>query len=258
VVHGARELKVFLADGRKLATDLIGDDPATDLAVIRVSADELMHLTLADSDAVRPGQIAIAIGSPMGFQQTVTAGIVSGLGRSLRGASGRLIDNVIQTDAALNPGNSGGPLVDTRGEVIGVNTAIIPMAQGICFATAIDTAKWVVSELLRHGRVRRAYLGLAGATTPLSRRVVRFFNLAGESGLRVDSVEPQGPAHLAGIESGDVILGIGEQAVAGIDDLQKLLDETRIGKRTAVTLIRRTRKIELAVTPLEMPARSKR
>jgi S1-C subfamily serine protease len=149
-------------------------------------------------------------------------------------------------------------LVDSRGEVIGVNTAIIPMAQGICFATAIDTAKWVVSELLRHGRVRRAYLGLAGATTPLPRRVVRFFNLAGESGLRVESVEPQGPAHLAGIEAGDVILGIGEQDVAGIDDLQKLLDETRIGKRTAVTLIRRTRKLELAVTPLEMPARGKR
>jgi S1-C subfamily serine protease len=158
----------------------------------------------------------------------------------------------------VDPVDFGGHLVHTRGEVIGVNTAIIPMAQGICFATAIDSAKWVVSELLRHGRVRRAYLGLAGATTPLSRRVVRFFNLSGESGLRVESVEPQGPAHLAGIEAGDVILGIGGEAVAGIDDLQKLLDETRIGKRTAVTLIRRTRKIELGVTPLEMPARSKR
>jgi S1-C subfamily serine protease len=237
----------------------LGVDPDTDLALLRAgSARDLRHAALGDSKKLKRGQLVVAIGNPLGFESTVTAGVISALGRSLRAKNGRQIEDVIQTDAALNPGNSGGPLVDARGEVIGVNTAIIPMAQGICFATAIDTAKWVVSELLRHGRVRRAYLGLAGATTALSRRVVRFFNLGGESGLRVESVEPQGPAHLAGIEAGDVILGIGEQAVAGIDDLQKLLDETRIGKRTAVTLIRRTRKLELAVTPLEMPARNKR
>jgi S1-C subfamily serine protease len=258
VVSAARSIRVSFADGSSAQADLVGDDPDTDLALLRIGGDHLASALLGSSRRLRVGQLVIAIGNPYGYQHTVTAGVVSALGRSLRASTGRLIDDVIQTDAALNPGNSGGPLVDSRGEVIGVNTAIIPMAQGICFATAIDTAKWVVSELLRHGRVRRAYLGLAGATTPLPRRVVRFFNLAGDSGLRVESVEPQGPAHLAGIEAGDVILGIGEQDVAGIDDLQKLLDETRIGKRTAVTLIRRTRKLELAVTPLEMPARGKR
>jgi S1-C subfamily serine protease len=258
VVSAARSIQVSFADGSSAEADLVGDDPDTDLALLRIGGNQLASAVLGSSRRLRVGQLAIAIGNTYGYQHTVTAGVVSALGRSLRASTGRLIDDVIQTDAALNPGNSGGPLVDARGEVIGVNTAIIPMAQGICFATAIDSAKWVVSELLRHGRVRRAYLGLAGATTPLSRRVVRYFNLAGESGLRVESVEPQGPAHLAGIESGDVILGIGGQAVAGIDDLQKLLDESRIGKRTEVTLIRRTRKLELEVTPLEMPARRKR
>jgi S1-C subfamily serine protease len=257
VVSAARSIQVSFADGSSAEADLVGDDPDTDLALLRIGGNHLASAVLGSSRRLRVGQLVVAIGNPYGYQHTVTAGVVSALGRSLRATTGRLIDDVIQTDAALNPGNSGGPLVDTRGEVIGVNTAIIPMAQGICFATAIDSAKWVVSELLQHGRVRRAYLGLAGATAPLSRRVVRFFDLAGESGLRVESVEPQGPAHLAGIEAGDVILGIGGETVAGIDDLQKLLDETRIGKRTAVTLIRRTRKIELDVTPLEMPARRK-
>jgi S1-C subfamily serine protease len=258
VVGAAHSIRVSFADGSSAQADLVGDDPDTDLALLRIDGNHLASAVLGSSRRLRVGQLVIAIGNPYGYQHTVTAGVVSALGRSLRASTGRLIDDVIQTDAALNPGNSGGPLVDARGEVIGVNTAIIPMAQGICFATAIDTAKWVVSELLRHGRVRRSYLGLAGATTSLPRRVVRFFNLGSESGLRVESVEAQGPAHLAGIQAGDVILGIGEHAVAGIDDLQKLLDETRIGIRTSVTLIRRTQKLELGVTPQEMPVRRKR
>ncbi len=208
VVHGANELKVFLADGRKLAADLIGDDPDTDLAVIRVSADELAHLALADSDAVRPGQIAIAIGSPMGFQQTVTAGIVSGLGRSLRGASGRLIDNVIQTDAALNPGNSGGPLVNTHGEVIGVNTAIIRPAQGICFAIASNTARWVVAWLIKDGRIRRSFIGLAGQNVPLIRKVARWHHLKQETGVLVAGLEANSPAARSGLVEGDIVVAL--------------------------------------------------
>ena len=258
VVSGANTILASFADGTSAQADLIGDDADTDLALLRIGGDHLASAMLGVSRQLRVGQLAIAIGNPYGYQHTVTAGVVSALGRSLRASTGRLIDDVIQTDAALNPGNSGGPLVDSRGEVIGVNTAIIPMAQGICFATAIDTAKWVVSELLRNGRVRRSYLGLAGATTQLSRRVVRFFDLAGELGLRVESVEPQGPAHLAGIEAGDLIIGLGEHRVAGVDDLQKLLDETLIGKHTSITLLRRTRKLELAVTPVETPVRSSR
>jgi S1-C subfamily serine protease len=258
VVSAARAIQVSFADGTSAQADLVGDDPDTDLALLRIDGNHLASAVLGSSRRLRVGQLVIAIGNPYGYQHSVTAGVVSALGRSLRASTGRLIDDVVQTDAALNPGNSGGPLVDSRGEVIGVNTAIIPMAQGICFATAIDTAKWVVSELLRHGRVRRAYLGLAGATSPLTRRVVRFFNLASESGLRVESVEPQGPAYLAGIKPGDVIVGIDEKTVAGIDDLQKLLDESRIGKRTAIALIRRTQRLELAVTPLEIPAQRKR
>jgi S1-C subfamily serine protease len=258
VVSGANTIQATFADGSGAQADLVGDDPDTDLALLRIGGDHLASAVLGSSRRLRVGQLAIAIGNPYGYQHTVTAGVVSALGRSLRASTGRLIDDVIQTDAALNPGNSGGPLVDSRGEVIGVNTAIIPMAQGICFATAIDTAQWVVSELLRHGRVRRAYLGLAGATTPLPRRVVRYFDLSAESGLRVESVEPQGPAHLAGIESGDMIVKIGEQVVAGIDDLQKLLDESLIGKHTSITLLRRSRKLELGVAPWEAPARRNR
>jgi S1-C subfamily serine protease len=258
VVSGASAIHATFADGSSAQADLVGDDPDTDIALLRIGGTHLASAALGSSRRLRVGQLVIAIGNPYGYQHTVTTGVVSALGRSLRTSTGRLIDDVIQTDAALNPGNSGGPLVDSRGEVIGVNTAIIPMAQGICFATAIDTAIWVVSKLLRDGHVRRAYLGLAGATTPLSRRVMRFFDLPNESGLRVESVAAQGPAHLAGIESGDLIIKIGEQVVAGIDDLQKLMDETLIGERTSITLLRRTRKLELAVTPLEMPARRDR
>jgi S1-C subfamily serine protease len=254
VVHGARELKVFLADGRKLAADLIGDDPDTDLAVIRVSADELAHLQLADSDAVRPGQIAIAIGSPMGFQQTVTAGIVSGLGRSLRGASGRLIDNVIQTDAALNPGNSGGPLVNTRGEVIGVNTAIIRPAQGICFAIASNTARWVVGLLIKDGRIRRSFIGVAGQNVPLLRKVIRYHHLAQETGVLVAGLEADSPAARAGLQEGDILLALDDAPTPAIDVLHKQLTGDRIGERAIITFLRGVEVRRHAIIPLETPA----
>jgi S1-C subfamily serine protease len=256
VVHGAREFKVFLADGRKLAADLIGDDPDTDLAVLRVSADELSHLTLADSDAVRPGQIAIAIGSPMGFQQTVTAGIVSGLGRSLRGASGRLIDNVIQTDAALNPGNSGGPLVNTHGEVIGVNTAIIRPAQGICFAIASNTARWVVAWLIKDGRIRRSFIGVAGQNVPLIRKVARYHHVAQETGVLVAGLDANSPADRAGLKEGDVVLALDGVATPAVDTLHKLLTADRIGERAIVTFLRGVELRRHAIIPLEMPDRT--
>src|SRR5260221_4806019 len=230
VVHGARSIQVSFADDASFDADLVGDDPDTDVAVIRIGGHQLSTATLGSSRRLRVGQLAIAIGNRYGFQHTVTTGVVSALGRSLRSVTGRLIDDVIQTDAALNPGNSGGPLVDSQGEVIGVNTAIIPFAQGICFATAIDTAKWVVEQLLRFGRVRRGYIGVGGATIPLSRRAVRFHGLAAGAGVRVESVEPGGAAREAGIEPGDVIIGYDGQDVAGVDELHRLLSAERIGK----------------------------
>ncbi|HVT67646.1 MAG TPA: trypsin-like peptidase domain-containing protein, partial [Trebonia sp.] len=202
VVHGAGSLRVSLADGRRLAADLVGDDPHTDLAVLRAAAADVAHLALADSDTARPGQIAIALGSPMGFQQTATAGIVSGLGRSLRSGSGRLIENIIQTDAALNPGNSGGPLVNARGEVIGVNTAIIRPAQGICFAIASNIARWVAGWLIKEGRVRRSYIGVAGQNVPLLRKLVRHYRLGLDTGVLVAGIEPGSPAARAGLAEG--------------------------------------------------------
>jgi S1-C subfamily serine protease len=255
VVHGARRIRVSFADGTSQDADLVGDDPDTDVAVIRVGGHQLPTAALGSSRGLHVGQLAIAIGNPYGFQHTVTAGVVSALGRSLRSVTGRLIDDVIQTDAALNPGNSGGPLVNSGGEVIGVNTAIIPFAQGICFATAIDTAKWVVEQLLRFGRVRRGYIGVAGATIPISRRAVRFHGLPAESGVRVESVEAGGEARQAGIEPGDVIIGYDGESVAGIDDLQRLLTAERIGKRTSVTVLRRAQKLELPIQAVESPAR---
>jgi len=256
VVHGAKELKVFLADGRKLGADLIGDDPDSDLAVLRVSADDLAHLALADSNAVRPGQIAIAIGSPMGFQQTVTAGIVSGIGRSLRGASGRLIDNVIQTDAALNPGNSGGPLVNTRAEVIGVNTAIIRPAQGICFAIASNTVRWVAAWLIKEGRIRRSFIGVAGQNVPLLRKLVHHHRLAQDSGVLVTGFEPDSPASRAGLAAGDIILALDGIATPAVDSLHKLLTGDRIGERAIVTFLRGVELRRHAIIPLETPPRA--
>jgi len=255
VVHGARSIKVNFADGASFDADFVGDDPDTDVAVIRIGGHQLSTASLGSSRALRVGQLAIAIGNPYGFQHTVTTGVVSALGRSLRATTGRLVDDVIQTDAALNPGNSGGPLVNSRGEVIGVNTAIIPFAQGICFATAIDTAKWVVEQLLRFGRVRRGYIGVGGATIPLSRRAVRFHGLAAGAGVRVESVEPGGAAQQAGIEPGDVIIGYDGENVAGVDELHRLLSAERIGKTTKLTLLRRTQKLDLPIRAAEMPPR---
>src|SRR5260221_8424306 len=255
VVHGARSIKVSFADDASFDADLVGDDPDTDVAVIRIAGHQLPTATLGSSRRLRVGQLAIAIGNPYGFQHTVTTGVVSALGRSLRSVTGRLIDDVIQTDAALNRGNSGGPLVNSQGELIGVTTAIIPFAQGICFATAIDTAKWVVEQLLRFGRVRRAYIGVGGATIPLSRRAVRFHGLAAEAGVRVESIESGGAAPRAGIESGGVVIGYDGEEIAGVDELHRRLDGERIGKATTVTLLRRTQKLDLPIQAAEMPAR---
>jgi S1-C subfamily serine protease len=256
VVHGATDLRVFLADGRRVSADLAGDDPDTDLAVLRVSADEISHLPLADSNAVRLGEIAVAIGSPMGFQQTVTAGIVSGLGRSLRGASGRLIDNVIQTDAALNPGNSGGPLVNARAEVIGVNTAIIRPAQGICFAIASNTARWVAAWLLKEGRIRRSYIGVAGQNVPLLRKLVLHHRLSQETGVLVAGIEPGSPAARAGLAEGDIILSLDAAATPAVDSLHKLLTGDRIGERAIVAFLRGVELRRHAIIPLETPPRA--
>jgi S1-C subfamily serine protease len=251
VVGGASRVDVSLQDGRHFDADILGDDPHTDLALIRISAARLPTASFGVSRNIRVGQIAIAVGNPYGFECTVTAGVVSALGRSMRAYSGRLVDDVIQTDAALNPGNSGGPLTDSRGDVIGVNTAIIRAAQGICFATAIDTAKVIIAQILQHGRVRRGWFGIAGQNVALSRRVVRFHNLAQESGVRVTSVESGGPAQRAGLEEGDTIVSFDGMAVAGIDDVHRLLTEHRLGREAQIAVLRRGELHKHAITPVE-------
>ena len=256
VAGGASALQATLPDGRTVDGALVGDDPDSDLAVVKIGADGLAYGHLADSSRVQVGQLAIAIGSPYGFQHTVTAGIVSALGRSMRGATGRLLDNIIQTDAALNPGNSGGPLVDSSGAVIGVNTAVILPAQGICFAIASNTAERVAIALIREGRVRRAYLGVSAQDLPLLRRVVRHFGLPNESGARVDSVARDSPAAAAGMRSGDVIVAFGDTAIAGVDDLQRVLTGGAIGDPVEVIVLRRDQRLALAVTPRESSSRS--
>jgi len=251
VVEGAGALTVVMTDGRSMRADVIGQDADTDLAVIRVDGSALPWATLGDSRAVRVGQIAIAIGNPYGFHHSVTAGVVSALGRSLRARSGRLMDDIIQTDAALNPGNSGGPLVTTRGEVIGVNTATILPAQGLCFAIASNTARFVAARLIRDGRIRRSYIGLAGQTVPIPRGVARENQLAVTSGVFVVSVEPGSPAATAGLKDGDVVLSFAGTPVTGVDDLHRLLTEERIGEPTVVTFLRAARRRQITVVPAE-------
>lgn len=255
VVHEAAQIFVTLADGRRMPATLIGEDPASDLAVVRLErpqGDEgLIVAQFGDSQKLRVGQIAIAIGAPYGFQSTVTAGVVSALGRSLRSYNGRLIDDVIQTDAALNPGNSGGPLVDSAGRVIGVNTATILPAQGICFAIGINTAKFIASRLLRDGRIRRSYVGISGQTVPVHRRVVRFYDLPKETGALVQYVEESSPAKRAGLREGDVIVSLEGQPVAGVDDLHRLMTEVRVGVSCTLTVLRWTEKLELKIVPEE-------
>ena len=249
VVGGASSIDVTLADGTRCPASVVGNDPHTDLAVLRISAANLIPAHLGDSDTIRPGQLVIAVGNPLGFQATVTAGVVSALGRTMRAQSGRLIDSVIQTDAALNPGNSGGPLVNARGEVVGVNTAVILPAQGICFAIAINTAKFVAARLIRDGRIVRSYIGVAGQSAPLHRRVVRFYELPVESGVLVLGVEKESPAESAGLHEGDVVVAYGKTPVSSVDDLHRILTEEQIGKASELTVIRRTEKLALPVVP---------
>lgn len=253
VAHGATKTDVAFADGRRFRAALVGDDPDTDLAVLRVddSAQVAAPPALGDSAALRVGQVVIAIGNPLGFQSTVTAGVVSALGRSFRSVSGRLIDNVIQTDAALNPGNSGGPLLDSRGNVVGVNTAVILPAQGICFAVAVNTVKLVVGQLIAYGRVRRGRIGVGGQNVSLPRLAVRAHRLIQPSGVLITTVEAGSPAARAGIQSGDIIVGFDGQPVHGIDDLHRLLTGDRIGMVTSVTVVRKAERLELSITATE-------
>jgi len=254
VVHGAAKVSVALSAGPRFDATIVGDDPGTDIAVIRISAGRVPAAPLGDSEKIRVGQLAIAIGNPYGFQCSVTAGVVSALGRSLRSESGRLIDNVLQTDAALNPGNSGGPLLNSRGEVIGVNTAVILPAQGICFAVAINTAKFVAGQLIMHGRIRRAFLGVGGQTVTIPRLIVRAQQLSRETGVLVTGVEKQSPAERAGLSEGDVIIGLDGMAVRSVDDLHKILTDSRIGASCRMALLRRAEKIELPIVPEEVSA----
>jgi S1-C subfamily serine protease len=255
VVHHADKIIVTLPDGRRFEGDMVGEDPDTDLAVVRINGSNFLAAPLGDSGKIRVGQLVIAIGNPYGFQCTVTSGVVSALGRSLRSVSGRLIDNVIQTDAALNPGNSGGPLVTSFGEVIGVNTAMILAAQGICFAIGMNTAKFVAGRLIKEGRIRRSYIGLGGQNVQLLRRIVRFHHLPVESGILVVSVEENSPAQRAGLSEGDIIVGFDSEPIAGIDDLHRMLTEEKVGMRTKLTIIRHTEKLNLDIIPEESKSR---
>jgi S1-C subfamily serine protease len=251
VVHRADRIDVALADGRRYPARSVGDDPDTDLAVIRIDAPNLAVAQLGDSNSIRVGQLAVAVGNPYGFQCTVTAGVVSAMGRSLRSNSGRLIDNVIQTDAALNPGNSGGPLVSSRGEVIGVNTAIILPAQGICFAIAVNTAKFVAGRLIRDGRIKRSFLGVGGQNVTIPRQLARHLNIATPSGVLVLSAEKDSPAQKAGLIEGDVIIAMDGDAIRGVDELHTHLTDAKIGVHSELTIVRRAAKLTVTVVPAE-------
>ncbi len=251
VVHSAKEMEVTLLDGQSHKARLIGEDPDSDLAVIRVDASGFKPAGLGVSQQLRVGQLVVAIGSPLGFQTTVTAGVVSALGRSLRSQSGRLIDNIIQTDAALNPGNSGGPLVNSRGEVVGVNTATIMAAQGLCFAIAVDTAKRVAMQLMKYGRVRRSFIGIGGQNIDIPRNIVRYFELPVEKGVLIVAVEETGPAQRAGLRNGDVIVGFEGQPVEGMDDLHRLLTDEKVGVESGLSVIRKSEKLAVKVVPQE-------
>jgi S1-C subfamily serine protease len=253
VVHEAEKITVWTPDSGDFQGQLIGEDPDTDLALVRIDAPALHSVKLGDSRRIRVGQLVVAIGNPYGFQYTVTAGVISALGRSLRSQSGRLIEDVIQTDAALNPGNSGGPLVNSLGEVVGVNTATILPAQGLCFAISINTAQFIASKLIRFGRVRRSYIGVQAQTAPLNRNIARHYELAASTGALILSAEPGSPAQRAGLLEGDVITSLGGEPVEGVDVLHRLLGEERIGVSTSVVILRGARRLEITVVPEMRP-----
>jgi len=253
VVAGQERVRVRLGDGRELGGRVVGNDPWTDLAVVQAEESKLPHAVLGDSTRLRVGQLVVAIGSPLGFESTVTAGVISALGRTLRSITGHLVDNVIQTDAALNPGNSGGPLVDSRGQVIGINTAIVQPAQGLCFAIPINMAKHVLPQLLKYGRVVRGYLGLHGRNVPLPRQLAHRFHLTQTGAVEVMAIEPGGPADQAGILEEDLIVSLGEQATTGVDDLHKLLTQLPIDVPAPVVLLRRDRLLNRLVLPTDYP-----
>jgi S1-C subfamily serine protease len=257
VVHKANQLTVTLSDGRATRGDLVGDDPHTDLAVLRIDASSLPWAGLGDSRRVRVGQMAIAIGNPFGFHHSATAGIVSGVGRSLRAGSGRLMDDIIQTDAALNPGNSGGPLVTSRADVIGINTATILPAQGLCFAVASNTARFVAARLISDGRIRRSYIGVGGQHAPVSRRPGHGPHVTASSGILVMSVEAGSPASHAGLAAGDIIIAFAELPVTGVDDLHRVLTAERIGVPSVVTILRNGERRHLTVVPKEADSERK-
>ena len=253
VVHGGEKITVWTPDSGDFNAQLIGEDPDTDLALLRIDAPVLRSAKLGDSRKIRVGQLVVAIGNPYGFQYTVTAGVVSALGRSLRSQSGRLIEDVIQTDAALNPGNSGGPLVNSQGEVVGVNTAAILPAQGLCFAISINTAQFIASKLIRHGRVRRSYIGVQAQTAALNRSIARHYQLQALTGALVLAAEPGSPAQKAGLQEGDVIISLSGGAVEGVDVLHRLLGEDRIGIKTSLIVLRGSKRLEFTVVPEMRP-----
>ncbi len=255
VVEGASSIRATFADGESHAAELVGVDPDTDLAVLRVDVPSLLAASLGDSSRLRAGQVVIAIGNPLGFASTVTSGVVSALGRTMRSQSGRLIDGVIQTDAALNPGNSGGPLVDSRGQVVGINTAIIAGAQGICFAIPVNTARFVIPQLIRHGRVQRGWIGVSGQTITLSRRRVQISHLDGAGGVLITAVMPNSPAESAGLRPRDIVVELAAARVGSVDDLQRLLAQERIGKTVPVTIVREGARRIFPIIPAENPAR---